>query len=113
MPSAILNSQFAKENKMFVFGIVFQGLAMLVNGICTILYWLLFARIIISWLPVDPFSSIVQFLNQVTDPILEPLRRLPLRIGMLDLTPMVAFFIIYLTNQILVAILLRLAYRFQ
>ena len=59
---------------MFIIGTVLQGLAMLVNGICTILYWLIFARIIISWLPVDPFSSPVQFLNQVTDPILEPLR---------------------------------------
>jgi YggT family protein len=98
---------------MFIIGTVLQGLAMLVNGICTILYWLIFARIILSWLPVDPFSSPVQFLNQVTDPILEPLRRLPLRIGILDLSPILAFFIIYLTNQVLVAILLRIAYRFQ
>ncbi len=97
---------------MFVFGIVFQGCAMLVNGICTILYWLLFARIIISWLPVDPFSGPVQFLVQVTDPILAPLRRLPLRIGMLDLSPLVAFFMLYLTNRILVTVLLKLAYRF-
>ena len=85
---------------------------MLVNGICTILYWLLFARIIISWLPVDPFSGPVQFLIQVTDPILRPLRRLPLQIGMLDLSPMVAFFMIYITNKILVTVLLKLAYQF-
>jgi YggT family protein len=97
---------------MFVFGIIFQGLAMLVNGICTILYWLLFARIILSWFPVDPFSSPVRFLNQVTDPILEPLRRLPLRIGMLDLSPLVAFFILYVTNQVLVTIFLKLAFQF-
>lgn len=98
---------------MFVFGIIFQGLAMMVNGICTIFYWLLFARIILSWFPIDPFSSPVQFLNQVTDPILEPLRRLPLRIGMLDLSPVLAFFILYVTNQVLVTFLLRLAYQFS
>ena len=98
---------------MFVFGIILQGLAMLVNGVCTVLYWMLFARIIISWFPVDPFSGPVQFLIQVTDPILEPLRRLPLRIGMMDFSPMLAFFMIYLTNRILVAVLLRLAYHFQ
>jgi YggT family protein len=98
---------------MFVFGIVFQGLAMLVNGVCTILYWLIFARIIISWFPVDPFSGPVQFLHQVTDPILEPLRRLPLRIGMMDFSPLVAFFAIYVTNRVLVTILLRLAIQFQ
>jgi YggT family protein len=98
---------------MFLFGILFQGLAMLVNGVCTILYWLIFARIIISWFPVDPFSAPVQFLNQVTDPILEPLRRLPLRIGMMDFSPLVAFFAIYVTNRVLVTILLRLAVQFQ
>ncbi len=98
---------------MFVFGIIFQGLAMLVNGICTILFWLLFARIILSWFPVDPYSSVVQFLHQVTDPILEPLRRLPLRIGMMDFSPVLAFFILYITQNVLVAILMRLAYQFQ
>ena len=97
---------------MFVFGIVFQGCAMLVNGVCTILYWLLFARIIISWFPVDPFSGPVQFLIQVTDPVLQPLRRLPLRLGMMDFTPLAAFFMLYLTNRILVTILLKLADRF-
>jgi len=96
---------------MFVFGILFQGMAMLVNGVCTILYWLLFARIIISWFPVDPFSGPVQFLVQVTDPILRPLRRLPLQIGMLDLSPMAAFFMLYITNRILVTILVKLAYQ--
>ncbi|HOW87266.1 MAG TPA: YggT family protein [Candidatus Omnitrophota bacterium] len=98
---------------MFVFGVIFKGLAMLVNGICTILYWLLFARIIVSWFPVDPFSGPMRFLTQVTDPILEPLRRLPLRIGMLDFSPLVAFFMIYVTNQVLVTVLLRIAYQFQ
>lgn len=97
---------------MFVFGIIFQGLAMLVNGVCTLLYWLLFARILISWFPVDPFSGPVLFLNQVTDPILAPLRRLPLRIGMLDLSPLVAFFMLYITNRILTTVLLMLAYKF-
>ena len=97
---------------MFIFGIIFQGLAMLVHGVCTLLYWLLFARIIISWFPVDPFSGPVQFLIQVTDPILAPLRRLPLQIGMLDLSPLVAFFVLFITDKILVTILMRLAYQF-
>ena len=97
---------------MFIFGIIFQGLAMLVHGICTLLYWLLFARIIISWIPVDPFSGPVQFLIQVTDPILAPLRRLPLHIGMLDLSPLVAFFMLFITDKILVTLLMRLAYQF-
>ncbi len=97
---------------MFIFGELFQSLALLVDGICKILYWLLFARIIISWLPVDPYHSIVQFLHQVTEPLLAPLRRLPLRVGMLDLSPLVAFLALSLINRVLVRILLTLAFRF-
>lgn len=94
---------------MFVFAELFKALAMLTNGIFTILYWLLFARIVVSWLPVDPYSSIVIFLVQVTDPILRPLRRLPLRIGMLDLSPFVAFVALFFVRNVLVGIFMSLA----
>lgn len=96
---------------MFVFGELFKSLAFLVNGICQLLYILLFARIIVSWLPVDPYHTIVQFLVQVTDPILAPFRRLPLQIGMLDLTPLVAFIAIQFLNNVIVRILLSFAYQ--
>ena len=97
---------------MFIFGELFHSLAILVNGICQILYWLLFARIIISWFPVDPYHNIVQFLVQVTDPILMPFRRLPLQIGMIDLTPLLAFVALSFLNRIFVRILMSLAYQF-
>ncbi|OGW82614.1 MAG: hypothetical protein A2Z83_05205 [Omnitrophica bacterium GWA2_52_8] len=96
---------------MFILGELFQALALLVNGICQILYWLLFARIIISWFPVDPYHGVVQFLHQVTDPILAPFRRLPLQIGMLDLSPLVAFIALFFIRNVLVGILLSLAHK--
>lgn len=98
---------------MFVFGIFFQGLAMMAHGIFTILYWLLFARILISWLQVDTYSGPAHFLVQVTEPVLAPLRRIPLQIGILDLTPLIAFFLLFLADKILVTILMRLAYQFS
>ena len=97
---------------MFIIGEIFSALAMLVSGIAQILYWLLFARIIVSWLPVDPFSSVVQFLFQVTEPILAPFRRLPLQIGMLDLSAMVAFIALFFIRNVVVGILIRLAHNF-
>ena len=97
---------------MFILGEFFQSLAFLVNGICQILYWLLFARIVISWFPVDPYHSIVQFLYQVTDPLLNLFRKIPLQIGMLDLTPLLAFFVLQFVNRILVRLLLMLAMQF-
>ncbi len=96
---------------MFIIGEIFQSLAFLVNGICQILYWLLMARIIISWFPVDPYHQIVQFLMQVTEPIMAPFRRIPLQVGMIDFTPLVVFMALFFVNRVLVRILLGLAYQ--
>ena len=97
---------------MFILGELFQSLAFLVNTIFTILYWLLIARMIVSWLPVDPFNNVVQFLMQATEPILAPFRRIPLQIGMLDLTPLLAFITLQFLNRVLVRILIGLAVQF-
>ena len=97
---------------MFILGEFFQSLAFLVNGICQLLYWLLFARIIISWFPVEPYHPVVQFLNQVTEPILAPLRRIPLQIGGMDFTPLLGFMILFFVNRVAVRILVSLAYQF-
>lgn len=97
---------------MFVIGELFNSLAFLVNAICQILYWLLVARIIISWFPVEPYHPVMQFLFQVTEPILAPLRRIPLQVGAMDLTPLIAFMILFFLNRVLVRILVNLAYQF-
>lgn len=94
---------------MFIFGEFFRALALLVDGVCQLLYWLLFARIIISWFPVDPYHGVVQFLHQVTDPILAIFRRLPLQIGTLDLSPIVAFMALFFIRNVLVRIFATLA----
>ena len=97
---------------MFIFGEFFQALALLVNGIFTILSWLLLARIVVSWFPVDPYHSVVQFLTQATDPILALFRRMPLQIGMLDFTPLLAFIVLQFLKNVLVGIFIRLALQF-
>ena len=68
----------------------------------------LLIRILITWIPnLDPYNPLVQILNQVTEPILEPARRLIPPIGMIDISPIVVFFVL----QILVSILHDLAGR--
>ena len=96
---------------MFIVGELFRALALLVDGVCQILYWLLFARIVVSWLPVDPYHSVVQFLMQITEPILAPFRRIPLRIGMLDLSPLLAFIVLFFIRNVLVRIFMGLSYQ--
>jgi YggT family protein len=59
----------------------------------------MFARIILSWFPIEPGSGIAQVygvLYSVTEPVLGPIRRVIPPMGMggmgLDLSPLIVFF---------------------
>jgi YggT family protein len=60
------------------------------------------ARSLMSWFPMDPSNVFVQLIHRVTEPILEPLRRIVPRVGMIDLTPMAAILLL-MVLQYLVA----------
>lgn len=47
-------------------------------------------RALLSWFNLPPSNPIVNLLFDITEPILAPLRRVVPRIGMFDLTPIVA-----------------------
>ncbi len=98
---------------MFVLGELFKSLAFLFNTIFNILYFLLIARIILSWFAVNPYNEIVQLLYRITDPILAPFRRLPLHMGPIDFSPIVAFLALWFVRNFVVGILLQLAVRFS
>ena len=51
-------------------------------------------RALLSWFPVDPRNPLVVMLFQITEPILEPLRRFIPRLGMFDLTQMIAILLL-------------------
>jgi YggT family protein len=97
---------------MFILAEIFQALAILVNGVATILFWLILIRIVISWFPIDPFNTFVSLLHQVTEPILAPFRRLPLQFGPIDFSAYLAIVILMLIQRVLVRVLLELAVRF-
>jgi len=56
-------------------------------------------RALLSWFQLDPSSPIAQVLNSITDPILEPFRRIVPRLGMLDISPMVAIIVIQIASR--------------
>jgi YggT family protein len=65
--------------------------------------YVLLARALVSWIPnLDPYNPIVQFLYQITEPVLDPIRRLiPPVGGMIDISMLVAFFGIMILQQLL------------
>ena len=97
---------------MFILGQLFSSLALLFSMIFNVIYFLLVIRIILSWFAVNPYNDIVQILYKITDPILAPFRRLPLRLGMIDFSPIMAFIVLAFLRNFIVGILTQLAYRF-
>jgi len=58
--------------------------------LCNILSFAIFVRALLSWLPIGANNPLVSIIYQMTEPIMAPLRRIIPRIGMMDLTPIVA-----------------------
>ena len=64
--------------------------------------FILLARILVTWIPnLDPHNPIVQMLFQVTDPVLEPARKLIPPIGMIDISPIVVFIALGILQDLL------------
>lgn len=60
----------------------------------TLLTIAIFARAILSWFNMDPRSPLIQMLDAVTEPVLEPIRRIMPRLGMIDLSPLIAILLL-------------------
>ena len=95
---------------MFIVGYFLLALAKVLNFLLIFLMWIVIARAVLSWVSPDPFNPIVRFINNVTEPILYPIRsKLPVNLGGLDLSPIVVFMVIIFLQTFLVPILQRLA----
>ncbi len=64
--------------------------------------FILLIRILITWIPnLDPYNPVVRFLFQITEPVLEPARKLIPPIGMIDISPIVVFIILGIIQRLL------------
>jgi len=59
------------------------------------------ARILLTWIPIDPFHPIVRILNQITEPILGPARRIIPPIGGIDFSPIIVLFLLSIVERLL------------
>jgi YggT family protein len=76
---------------------------LLLARVLQIYTFILLIRILITWIPnLDPHHPIVQLLFQVTEPVLEPARKLIPSIGMIDISPIVVFIILGILQDLLV-----------
>lgn len=72
-------------------------------------FWLILARVIVSWVRADVRHPAIPLLLQLSEPLLRPLRRILPALGSIDLSPMLAMLLIALARILLVAPLQELA----
>ena len=76
-------------------------------GMLSLYGLLIMMRIIFSWGQVSYRNALMRFLLNATDPLLVPLRRMIPPLGMFDVSPIVAFILIWLFQAAIVVTLLR------
>ena len=95
---------------MFILKNFILALAKVLNFVLWAYMWLIFIRAIISWFSPDPYNPFYQFLIRVTEPVLGYIRRiLPIRMGMVDISPFVAILAIIFMQTFLVQSLYQIA----
>ena len=76
-----------------------QTVIFFANILIIVLEISIFLRAMLSWFPMDQGNPLVRILNDITEPILAPLRQVVPRFGMVDITPMVAFLVLFVIQQ--------------
>ena len=88
-------------------------LATTVSYFFEFLNYMILIRVFLSWFNFNPKNKIVMLIYQLTDPVLEPVRKLTsklgLNVGMVDFSPIISLLFLY---YIVKPLLLTLIYTF-
>jgi len=77
-----------------------------ISLVAQLLILALIIRAVLSWLPgVSALQPVARFFNQITDPLIDPIRRRIPFLGGIDFSPLVAFVLILLVENILLVLL--------
>ena len=96
---------------MFVFANFLAAVAEMINIILSLYMFIIFGRVIISWVSADPYNPIVRFLISATEPVLYPIRRRLPVMGGIDFAPFLLILAIIFIKSFIVQSLLHLAAR--
>ncbi|HKS09336.1 MAG TPA: YggT family protein [Pyrinomonadaceae bacterium] len=92
-----------------VSGAIVSVLGYILYGLISIYILLIFMRIIFSWGMISYGNRLMRFLVDTTEPLLGPLRRMIPPLGRFDISPIVAFLILWLFQAAIAGTLLRTA----
>ena len=77
-----------------------------------ILIILILARVILSWVRPNPYDKtwgpIIRFVYQLTDPIIEPVRRALPATGGMDFSPIIVMVGLWIAERIIISLMLSI-----
>jgi len=97
---------------MFVFGNLFSTIGSILNMLLTLYFWIIFARVVLSWVRPDPYNPLVRTICRLVDPVTYRISRIiPTRIGMIDFAPFILMLLIMFLKEFLVKTLFDIGLR--
>jgi len=70
-----------------------------------ILTYIIFIRVILSWFPHNPYQPLIKLIYQISNSVLSPIRNSISPIGGIDISPIIAIFMIQLIKNIILKFL--------
>jgi len=90
-------------------GYFLQAVAGVLDMILFFAMIVVIARAVLSWVSPDPYNPIVRVINQLSEPLLFPIRRRVPYLGGMDLSPIILLMVIFFLQNFLVQSLKHLA----
>lgn len=82
-------------------------LGYVIYGLVSIYIMFVFVRIILSYTTLGYGNRVMRFVMNVTEPLMAPLRRIVPTVGMFDISPLVAFIILWILQAAIAGTLLQ------
>ncbi|MDQ7012029.1 MAG: YggT family protein [Mariprofundaceae bacterium] len=93
-----------------MFGYFLQALAGVVHVLLVMTMIVVIARAVLSWVSPDPFNPIVRLINQLSEPLLYPVRKRVPYVGGIDFSPMLVLLAVMFLDNFIVPTLQRFAF---
>ena len=88
---------------MPIIGYLFIAISNVLVIVLNLFMIVIIARAVLSWVSPDPYNPIVRFINNVTEPVLYPIRqKIPVNFGGIDFTPIIVLLAIIFLKTFLV-----------
>ncbi len=74
-----------------------------------VFYWMMIARVLLSWVSPRSYNKLIEFVVDVTDYVLIPIKRfIPTNVGGVDFSPILAIFLLNFLKRLIISFLYTL-----